>query len=328
MDLNNYLLKLTKNISGSYKEEICIFGTESIVEKLYKDLKKQKNRKVINLLKEASIKYQTFYSWKTGHNPIPISKLNKILLLWSNNCSKNNNDIELIWNKIYKINKGFSQNGQRKVKLPTYLSEDMGYIIGFFQGDGHLKKDSSQEYSLYFYESDIQVIQLINKIIEKNFGIKGNIYKGENDRGHKWYVLRICSKPIYLFFKNVLGLKSGKKIRNIEAPDIIKNSNEDVQINFIRGFFDAEGTIGENIKCPWLEIGQASKDKPCEILFWIKNKLDQKGIKLREPRRIKNQEFFRIRTSKRETIKRFFDKISTDHPKKIKKFESIIKCQK
>ena len=82
------------------------------------------------------------------------------------------------------------------------------------------------------------------------------------------------------------------------------------------------------MKNPWLEMGQASKEKPCEILLWIKEKLNEKDIILSEPKRTKNQEFFRIRTGKRETIKRFFNIISSEHPEKIIKFEKVIqKCQ-
>jgi len=328
MELDNYILIINeKNKVNSHKEDICLYGIGKIIQLIYDDLKRQKGGKMIKLMNQLGIKYQTLYSWKTDHNPIAISKLNKLFLLWKRECNKTQKEGDIIWKRIYLENKGYSQSGQKRIFLPRELNERVGYLIGFFQGDGHLKKEKGpfQENSIYFYESDIEMINKLNKIIEEEFGIRGKIYLGKNLRGHKWHILRLCSKPIYFFFKNILGLQSGKKIRNVRVPEIIKKSGSSVQLSFIRGFFDAEGTIGENTKGPWLEIGQASKNNPCEILTWTKDKLNENEIILSEPRRTKNQEFFRIRTSKRETIKRFFNIISSNHPQKKEKFIEITK---
>ena len=327
MKLNNYLQTINeKNKIKSYKEDICLSGVGEIIELIYQDLKKQENREVIKLLKNIDINYQTLYSWKTNYNPIALSKLNNLLLFWKEECKKSQEEINFIWNRLYLENKGYSQNSQKRVILPTELDDELGYLIGFFQGDGHLKKDNKliQENSIYFYEKGIEMINKINQMFEETFSIKGNVYLGKNEHG-RWYVLRICAKPIYLFFRDVLKLKAGRKTRNVEVPEIIKKSEESVQLSFIRGFFDAEGGVGETKKNPWLEIGQASKEKPCEILIWIKDKLEKRGIILSEPKRTKNQEYFRIRTAKRESIKRFFEIISTYHPEKVIKFKKIIK---
>ncbi|MEK6913221.1 MAG: LAGLIDADG family homing endonuclease [Nanoarchaeota archaeon] len=327
MKLDNYLLVINeKNEVNNYKEDICVYGIGKIIQLIYEDLKNQKSREIIKLLESLGIKYQTLYSWKTEQNPIALSKLNTLLLLWKKECKKTKEESDRIWERVYFENKGYSQNSQRKILLPRELNEKMGYLIGFFQGDGHLKKERRflQENSLYFYEGNLEMITELNKLIEEIFATKGNVYEGKNKRGH-WYVLRICSKPIYFFFREILGLQSGRKTRNVGVPKIIKKSELSVQFAFIRGFFDAEGTIGENNKGPWLEMGQASKDFPCEILIWIQKKLKENGINLSIPKRTKNQEFFRIRTAKRESIKRFFEIISSNHPNKIKKFNNIIK---
>jgi hypothetical protein len=327
MKLGNYLLVMNeKNKVNNYKEDICIYGLGKIIQLMYEDLKNQKKREIIKLLESLGIKYQTLYSWKTEYNPIALSKLNILLLLWKKECKKTQEESDRIWDRIYFENKGYSQNSQRRILLPRELNEKMGYLIGFFQGDGHLKKGGEffQENSLYFYEGNLEMITKLNKFIEELFAIKGNVYEGKNKRGH-WYVLRICSKPIYFFFKEILGLQSGRKTRNVEVPKIIKKSELLIQFSFIKGFFDAEGTIGENKKGPWLDIGQASKEVPCEILVWIQKKLGENGINLSIPKRNRNQEFFRIRTAKRESIKGFFEVISSNHPVKIKKFNNIIK---
>jgi hypothetical protein len=162
----------------------------------------------------------------------------------------------------------------------------------------------------------------LNELLYEEFGVKGNIYFQSDNKG-SWYTLRLVSKPIYLFFKEVLGLKTGSKIRNVGVPDIIKTSSKGVQIYFIRGFFDAEGAVGETEKNPWLAIGQAAKYSPPEILVWVRDKLVENYVYLSKPSRTKNQEFFRIRTSKRENIRRFFKIVSSNHPKKIERFGTI-----
>ena len=128
--------------------------------------------------------------------------------------------------------------------------------------------------------------------------------------------------------KNIIGLRNGKTVRTTETPEIIKRSELPIQLSFIRGFFDAEGTVGESTKNPYLEIGQASKDEPCEILLWISNKLSEIEIFLNKPQKCSYQEFFRLRTARRENIKRFFEVVSSEHPEKIIKFEKILeKCK-
>ena len=198
--------------------------------------------------------------------------------------------------------------------------------MGFFQGDGHLAKEQTeryQEYSLHFFEEHKEFLLYLNELINTEFAIKGNIYE-EHDAYGRWFRLRLCSKPIYLFFKEVLGLTSGKKVRNVKVPNLIRNSDRKFQLAFIKGFFDAEGGIGETTKNPWLEIGQASENKPSEILVWIKEILDNEGVILSNPQKNSGKDFFRLRTSKRETIKRFYDVVSSEHQNKINRFENII----
>lgn len=327
MKLENYLLKIEEGKSWKNKENICLYGVSSIIKSVYFDLKRVYPRNTIKIISDRlGMPYQTLYSWISGNNPI--SKGYALLKFWKEICNKSEKEFIERWDLVYRNTIAYSQNGQKKVILPKELTADLAYIIGFFQGDGHLKKEKGernfQEHSIYFYESDKEILNMINKLMYEQFGIYGNIYFQSNKTG-KWNTLRICSKQIYLFFKNVLNLKTGKKVRGVNTPEIIKKSEISAQLSFIRGFFDAEGSVGETKKNHWLEIGQASKDSPCEILIWIKNKLDENGINLSEPKRSKNQEFYKIRTAKRETIKRFFDTISSEYPAKINKFRRIIK---
>jgi len=62
--------------------------------------------------------------------------------------------------------------------------------------------------------------------------------------------------------------------------------------------------------------------------LWTRDKLNENKIFFKEPKKNSNQEFFRLRTAKRENIKRFFEVVSSEHPEKIIKFKKIIeKCQ-
>lgn len=328
MKFDNYLLKLEKEENEKTKENICITGISNITKEIYLELKNVNKRGLIKKLqKEISSPYQTIYSWIQGSNPLPISKLYTLLKLWQKELSKNPRDFNEKWNEIYQQISRYSQNGQRSVKLPKEFNENLAYLMGFFQGDGHLAKQQTeryQEYSLHFFEEHKDFLEQLNKKIKIEFNIEGNIYAEHDARG-KWYRLRLCSKPTYLFFKEILRLTSGKKVRMVGVPLLIKNSDLKFQIAFIRGFFDAEGSVGETSKNPWLEIGQASTDNPAEILVWIKEILDKNGVLLSSPQKSSKQDYFRLRTSKRETIKRFFETISSEHQNKINRFKEIIR---
>ena len=327
MKLDNYLNKLEDESVINKKECICLYGCSSIIKSIYLDIKKSNKRNTVKFIKEyLEVPYPTLYSWVSGSNPIPISKVISLLNMWKNVCLKDNNDVSMKLNELYYSSTYFSQNGQRKVILPKYLDSELGYIIGFFQGDGHIKKENKkgfQEYSIYFYEASKDMLDKINILIFNKFGIYGNIYFQSNNTG-KWYSLRVSSKPIYLFFIKILGLQRGKKVRNISVPKIIKNAKLNIQFSFIRGFFDAEGGVGKTRKSFWLDIGQASVKYPSEILIWIKEKLEENDTILTNPQKSSNQDFFRIRTSDRETIKRFYHLIGSNHSKKLIRFKEII----
>lgn len=331
MKFDNYLLKLEKEKNKKDKENICINGISKIIKQAYLELKKINKRSLIKKLQnEIDSPYQTIYSWISGSNPAPISKLYILLELWQKELNKSQEDFNEKWNEVYKQTPGYSQNGERMVRLPKEFNENLAYLMGFFQGDGHLAKEQTkryQEYSLHFFEEHKEFLEQLNKKIKSEFDVKGNIYE-EHDLSGRWYRLRICSKPIYLFFKEILGLTSGRKVRHIKVPAIIKDSKQKFQLAFIRGFFDAEGGVGETTKNPWLEIGQASANSPAEILIWTKETLDKNGILLSSPQKSSGQDFFRLRTSKRETIKTFFETISSEHQNKIERFENIIKNDK
>jgi len=100
------------------------------------------------------------------------------------------------------------------------------------------------------------------------------------------------------------------------------------EVETIRDKKEIDKIIKEKVKgkklifTDWHKIGLLKKGIS-------KEKLNESGIILSEPKRTQNQEFFRIRTAKRENIKRFFEVILSEHPKKIIKFQKIIeKCQK
>lgn len=331
MKLNNYLLNLIDNsLSVKNKEEICIYGCSTILKEIYQDIKKFKSKKIVDFICESlGVPYMTFYCWVSGSNPIPISKSIQILKVWKNVLNKSEREVELKFDELYCAVTGFSQNGQRKAILPKELNEEISYIVGYFQGDGHLastKVRGFRQYSLHFYDANKGVLLKIDELIRKEFSVRGNFYFNSDGKG-SWYTLRFTSKPVYLFFERILGLKSGRKTLNVDVPQIIMDADNNIKISFVRGFFDAEGAVGETKKNPWLDIGQASREGPAQILVWIRKILFEMGVNLTDPQKSSGQDFFRLRTSKRETIKRFFDIVGSNHPKKIIRFKEIIeKC--
>lgn len=122
----------------------------------------------------------------------------------------------------------------KKIMAPWYLSEELAEIAGYWVGDGSYNTHKQ----VVFCDSRPKVLHHINQCILEIFGISGRIVKNGRQ-----YQLVVCSSMLVDFFVNGLGLKPGGD-RSI--PRVVWESTTLVQGAFLRGLFEADGTIGKS----------------------------------------------------------------------------------
>ncbi|MBI5061668.1 MAG: hypothetical protein HZB67_05130 [Candidatus Aenigmarchaeota archaeon] len=253
-----------------------------------------------------------------------------MILVWKRVCKKTQREFSEKWDEVYEHIDIFSSNRSKKAILPKELTEDIAYLMGFILADGYIKNDEKllqrgeyPEYTIALYDNSREFLEQLNIFFKQIFNVTCNLHFAKDKKG-SWYVLRCTSKPVHRFFTLVLGIKKGNKTGNIDTPDIIKKSSEDIQKSFVSGFFDGEMGVGITKKNPWLEMAQSSITKePVPIIIWMKKKLEKWGIDLHGPSLMSNQNAWRLRTNSKTTISKYYSIISSRHPDKIKQFEEI-----
>ena len=129
-------------------------------------------------------------------------------------------------------------NNSHNLKIPKKLTPDLAEEIGIHIGDGHLSKnryrykifgniDESEYYTDFIMNLYKNLYNLDVKITKRN----------DNTIGFE-----LCSKLLWMFKTEILGLEPGRK-NNIGVPKIILNSNQNILRAFIRGFFDTDGNV-------------------------------------------------------------------------------------
>ena len=327
MEFKNYLLDIIKRDKGIEKSsDICIHGINPIIKELYTEIKKYYPHTRKFLIKKLKSPRSTIDCWIDNRNPIPIKKLYKFLKIWAEVCKKSKKDIINKWDEIFKTNKGFSvSRGNKIAKLPNKLTSDISYLIGLILADGHLKsekkllkRDKWREYSISISGNPKEHMEYVKNLIESRFGIPCNNIRFKKDKKGSWHVLRCTSKPIFRFFSEVLGIPQGFKTGKIKVPRLIKESNLNLQKEFIAGLSDGELGVGISTKNPWLEIGQKSVNKKSpEILNWIQEILKKTKINLNGPYKMSYPGMWRLRTASQKTINMFYDKIPIKNLNKI-----------
>lgn len=135
----------------------------------------------------------------------------------------------------------------KDLEFPQSTSEELLSIIGYHIGDGFISGDRTLRYK----DADRQMLEMYNDKFEKVFNIRGNIH----DRGGH-HVLNVNSKYLVDWFKENLP-KTLHKTGNEEVPEIIYKSRIEEVGAFVKGLFDAEGTVG--LKSKQLSITMTSE---------------------------------------------------------------------
>lgn len=126
------------------------------------------------------------------------------------------------------------------------LSEDESYLIGFVQGDGNIYEQTRNRgrVSIEISERDIDILLKLKTIVQRMFGCNAVISKRTRDTnfksGYKSAKLCVCD---ILFRKWICQfVPVGKKDTKISAPNNVSEKD------YLRGLFDADGSLGVTAK--------------------------------------------------------------------------------
>lgn len=297
MLLPNYLENLDENIN--------IFDISDLLKDLHKTHGQEIRKDFIGKIHQS-----LYYYWINNQSPIKIKHL-KIFAKYD----------KLLFNKVFSKAKYFSA-GQKKVKLPKILTQDLAYLIGAFHGDGHISKnfrnmDLSEEYLSYHY--------VIRNLCKKIFNDEVHITK-TRIRGTIIYKSLISSKVITSFFK--LFCPIGKKKGSLRVPSLFKK-NRKILRAYLTGFFDTDGGlphIEKERKDLYFLFLQSDK----RIVFEVWECLNNLGIPTNEPKpfkspkdlysKIRDRIEWRIYIGSKKTLRTLLKLIKFKHP--IKKMRS------
>jgi len=126
-------------------------------------------------------------------------------------------------------------------KIPS-INEDLIYLIGVIAGDGSLvickRKRGGNHHRLQITSYSPEYLEFLNKILERNFKIKGKISRDK--RKKRTYHLITANTSIFWYFK----ILEAKYNETNKLPKICKNRN--YFNHYLAGLIDTDGGVGKN----------------------------------------------------------------------------------
>jgi len=169
------------------------------------------------------------------------------------NCSS------LFWKGVSRIERGDgsycciecsseSRKGEAQLDLDLH-GVDIYYISGLIYGDGHIRHiEETGNYNVTLTNTSMDVIESFKRSVD-NIGGTANVSTSvRDDKNHSdCYTAKVSSIQLYKFMKNNM----------ITPQDVSSNcSTESEKVNFLRGFYEAEGSIQKYR----MRISQKDKD--------------------------------------------------------------------
>ena len=193
-----------------------------------------------------------------------------------------------------------------KIIWPSNIERFNEYMAGLVYGDGQLERER-----ITITDSSEEFFDQLSKYINKFWELQPKIHMR---KGYNAYYMRIY---------NTIKVK--------EIKQLIDKLVNRPTVNFIRGFFDAEGTIF--YYQPWrrkyivielsssnpvviANIQTALYDRCIYAYTWAKDYFDKR------PQKRKTYRIYILRIKRQSSVKRFLEKVGLRHPKHISKLSS------
>ena len=129
---------------------------------------------------------------------------------------------------------------ERKIKIPDEMSERLAEEIGIHVGDGSLGIYKLPNQTMWMYRISGSLEEFdhykehVQKLLHSLFNFSGNLYIVDTNECQ----IKICSKAIAMFKRDVLKLPAGSKSKSIRIPELVKPLR--YAKPFLRGLADSD----------------------------------------------------------------------------------------
>lgn len=235
-----------------WQSEIFIRGNKlnSAVNELISSVQKKFRCSERKLCKELSITRTLIRNIRGRNGKYPIRASTIGFLLEHLGQDEEEKYLTVINSLVDEIS---SYQSNQWIRVPRTITPKLAEILGRHAGDGSITKST---YTIKLTCGNEKFLEICYKDFQDIFGIKPRIVKG---KGNYWDI-KINSLPLTLIFNKIFSISSGKKSEIIREPIIVKESDMECRIAFLRGLIDTDGSIFLNRqKKPVLEIYSNSK---------------------------------------------------------------------
>ena len=182
------------------------------------------------------------------------------------------------------------------------LEEKLWYLVGAL-GDGSLYMDGDK-YVIEYGQKDVLWLEIAIKMRIEALGYKPYLVK---HKGGKYHKLKVYSKALYQILKSL----NNNDIANISINHFV---------SYLRGFFDAEGTITkQDSKRIYARISQKNRELLYKISLRLRSEL---GINATDPF-INDKAGVYVIQIPNYHLDRFISIIKPCHPSKITKYIAL-----
>ncbi|PZA08884.1 MULTISPECIES: adenosylcobalamin-dependent ribonucleoside-diphosphate reductase [unclassified Meiothermus] len=120
------------------------------------------------------------------------------------------------------------------IRTPEVLTEDLAFLLGFFFGEGFVSEDRIG----FSVHEEEPMREEVKRLFRELFGLE---LREERKGGDRSVTLLVRSRPLVAWLRKN-GLLKGKA-RELEIPRAIRQSPRPVLAAFLRGLFEADGTV-------------------------------------------------------------------------------------
>lgn len=212
--------------------------------------------------------------------------------------------------------KPLKSKNARVVILPR-LTTTFAYFLGYLLGDGctSISGHPTVSISCHSIDEDDLARRVIVPLITRLFGIRPSLFKKRNQNA---YCISFGSKQVVTYLTDVVGFPLGQFPKVV--PRLISSSRMRIKVAFVRGLFDADGSIilskktYQNPVYPSIELKSVDRN----ILQWVMGVLKEQGFRVSQGR---SAESWVLRVNGSDMLVRWMRKIGSGNLKHISKYQ-------
>lgn len=230
----------------------------------------------------------------------------------------------------------FSRNDIRKqIVVPKFISVELAELVGILIGDGHVAIEREKSNKAVGYRVGVSanadtdseyIFGHVLPLFKKLFNAKPYVRRR---RGRELEIM-FSSKVMTTYFINTFQIPNNKS--NVDVPDVIKLSNEEHVIAFLRGLFDTDGSLSIKKKyrnSAYYPVINFSTKSP-NLFESVKTILKTRGFVFSanarnkpDKRNGKVYRFYQLDISGELSFQKWIEEIGFNNPKNLEKIKLV-----